>query len=74
MTIWENFITQLTPKDKALIICEYYQNIKEGNMGTCCTKECPFKKYGGFCKIYNKNKGILVHSTKLDDLLNSEIE
>lgn len=74
MTIWENFISQLTPKDKALMICEYYQNIKEGHMGTCCTDECPFKKYGGFCKIYNQTKGELVPDNKLDDILGSEVD
>lgn len=72
MTIWENFTSQLTSKDKAMMICEYYQNIKEGHMGSCCTNECPFKKRGDSCKIYNKTKGKLVPDNKLEKILNSE--
>ena len=74
MTIWENFISQLTPKDKALMICEYYQNIKEGYMGSCCTNECPFKKRGDSCRIYNQTKGKLVPDNKLDEILGSEVD
>ena len=74
MTIWEKFIAQLTPQDKALMICKYYQNIKEGFAGSCCTNECPFKKREGLCKIYNKYTGKLISETKLDELLGNEVD
>lgn len=53
MTPWEKFISNNSRID---LVCNYFKEksrtgIYTGNNGAGCSKNCPFREYGGHCKL-----------------------
>ena len=53
MTPWEKFILNNSRVD---LVCNYYREKNRtgfytGNNGVGCSKNCPFREYGGHCKL-----------------------
>ena len=58
MTRWENFTKEISRAD---MICSYNRYKEKSRMGSyagnhriygiCCPKTCPFREYGGHCKL-----------------------
>lgn len=73
MTVWEKFISDiLNNYKKEDLICQYYSKLYGGNKGTKCSKQCPFRKFGGHCALYNENGNRRVNRTEIEEILNSE--
>jgi len=79
MNTWEKFISEelqsKTSTEKCMFICEYYKhrNNMYGDQGIACSKSCPFRLYGGWCKLYDVN-GNLRFEDEIDKIINEEIK
>jgi hypothetical protein len=64
-------IKALPPRELALMICEFYkkQTGMAGNKGVSCSKECPFRKFGGWCEFYSDRRNMRPANTIRDILL-----
>lgn len=75
MTVWEKFISDiLNNYKKEDLICQYYSKLYGGNKGTKCSKQCPFRKFGGHCALYNERGNRRVNRTEIEEILNSEVD
>ena len=75
MTLWEKFISdRLDEYTKEDIICQYYLKMYGGNKGTSCSKNCPFRQWGGRCALYTERGNRKKNRDEIEAILNSEVE
>ncbi len=76
MTVWEKFVSDvLNTYKKEDLICRYYLSTYGGNEGCKCSKQCPFRQWGGNCFFYDnlKNRRKVSHK-EIEEILNSEVD
>lgn len=75
MTVWEKFLSDiLNTYKKEDLICQYYLSQYGGNKGTKCSKQCPFRQWGGHCALQPDNLNRRMGRRGIDEILNREVD